>query len=156
MSSHTSGASLRRRSFILSSDQQKIISAHGPFIESIDVSEWEAHNHRPTEPPIRVKPFAGAYVDTVLPLGATGHVVAISNIHQEKPGEDYKVYATLVHAAHLAIGGYSFRRLRFVINTQPSTEKKPLQPIVNVVPQSNKLLVLTGNSLKVFEVVFDP
>ncbi|GMT29584.1 hypothetical protein PFISCL1PPCAC_20881, partial [Pristionchus fissidentatus] len=151
MSSHTSGASLRRRCLTLSSDHENIIAAHGPFIESINVSKWEAHNHQPAEPPIRVKVFAdlGAYVDTVLPLGATGHVVAVSNILQDKPNEEYKVYATLVPADYLVTGGYALRN-RFVISTQPLSEK-PCQPKVAVIVQSKKLLVLTGTSLKVFE-----
>ncbi|GMT29596.1 hypothetical protein PFISCL1PPCAC_20893, partial [Pristionchus fissidentatus] len=155
MSSHTSGASLRRRCLTLSSDHENIIAAHGPFIESINVSKWEAHNHQPAEPPIRVKVFAdlGSYVDTVLPLGSTGHIVAVSNILQDKPNEEYKVYATLVPADYLVTGGYALRN-RFVISTQPLSEK-PCQPKVAVVSQSSKLLVLTGSCLKIFEYSFN-
>ncbi|GMT29587.1 hypothetical protein PFISCL1PPCAC_20884, partial [Pristionchus fissidentatus] len=153
--SHTTSASLRRSSFILSSDQESIIGAHGPFLESINVSEWEEERSESTKTPLRVKVFPNACIDTVLPLGTTGHVIAISDTHQGQLGEDYKVYAAVVHAAHLAIGGYAFPRLRFVITTQSSTEL-PCQPTVNIVPQSNKLLVLTENSLKVFDVIFDP
>ncbi|GMT29483.1 hypothetical protein PFISCL1PPCAC_20780, partial [Pristionchus fissidentatus] len=96
MSSFTSAASLKRNCLIFSPDQDKVISAHGPFIESYDVSSWERRKNQPTEQPVRVKMRHNAPILTILPLGTTGHVIAISKIYQDNPDEDYKVYATLV------------------------------------------------------------
>ncbi|GMT29521.1 hypothetical protein PFISCL1PPCAC_20818, partial [Pristionchus fissidentatus] len=80
----------------------------------------------------------------------SGHVVAISNVLQDKPNEECKVYATLVPLVYLVNGGFLYARNGFVINTQPLNEK-PCQPKVNVIPHSNQLLVLTSDCLKIFE-----
>ncbi|GMT30848.1 hypothetical protein PFISCL1PPCAC_22145, partial [Pristionchus fissidentatus] len=154
MSSFTSAASLRRNCLILSSDKQNIVSAHGPFLDSHNLAKWERKKSKPTEPPVRVKVFENMCVDTVLPLGTSGHAVAVSKFVHDVASKQYKVYATLVHSADLAGGGYVNPKIRFVINSQPLTET-PCQPSVNIVPESSKLLVLTGDSLKVFEVVTD-
>ncbi|GMT29501.1 hypothetical protein PFISCL1PPCAC_20798, partial [Pristionchus fissidentatus] len=116
----------KRKCFILSSDQENIICAHGPFLESLNVPAWEQKESNPLDTPVRVKVYPNVCIDTVIPLGTTDHVIAISEIHQEKLGEDYKVYANLVHAADLAGGGYGLTRCRIVILTQPSTEQ-PVQ-----------------------------
>ncbi|GMT30857.1 hypothetical protein PFISCL1PPCAC_22154, partial [Pristionchus fissidentatus] len=154
MSTFTSTASLRQQCLILSSDSENIINAHGPFLDSYNLAKWERKKSKPTETPVRVNVFEDVRIDTVLPLGTSGHAIAVSSVARDETSKQYKVYATLVHSADLAKGGYVSAALRFVICSQPLTET-PCQPIVNIVPESSKLLVLTRSSLRVFELECD-
>ncbi|GMT30847.1 hypothetical protein PFISCL1PPCAC_22144, partial [Pristionchus fissidentatus] len=88
-------ASLRRNCLIFSSDKENIISAHGPFLDSHNLMKWERKKCDPTEPPVRVKVFQNTSIDTVLPLGATGHAIAVCSVTRDEMCEEYKVYATL-------------------------------------------------------------
>ncbi|GMT00894.1 hypothetical protein PENTCL1PPCAC_23068, partial [Pristionchus entomophagus] len=156
MSSFTSGATLKRRCLVPSYDPSSIISAHGPFLESINVSEWEQQTVDQKKQPTRIKIFSdlAAHIELVLPLGSTGHFVAISNILKDKVNEEYRVYATLVHLSDLVDGGYAPLRSRFVISSQPWSGH-PCPPKVAISAETNRLLVLTGRSLRVYEYIED-
>ncbi|GMT29731.1 hypothetical protein PFISCL1PPCAC_21028, partial [Pristionchus fissidentatus] len=126
---------------------------HGPFVEAMDVSDWEGRVQQPSNPPVRLKVFAGlrAAVNDVLALGTTGKLAVISDVVRDEQYEEYKVYAAIVHEADIVQGGYGTATCRFVISAQPSTQTgSEVQPAVAVVPLSTKFLVLNGTSLKVF------
>ncbi|GMT29887.1 hypothetical protein PFISCL1PPCAC_21184, partial [Pristionchus fissidentatus] len=150
MSSFTSSASVRRRCFFLSANGENIVTAHGPFLETLSVTAWEQRATDPSMQPTRVKVFPNALIHTAFLLGTGGHVVAISDRVQEKPGEQYKVFAAFVDGDKLATGGYATNR--FVISSCASKENAS-QPIIAVVPGTNKLLVLTGNSFVLYDVL---
>ncbi|GMT29921.1 hypothetical protein PFISCL1PPCAC_21218, partial [Pristionchus fissidentatus] len=150
MSSFTSSASVRRRCFFLSANGEYIVTAHGPFLETLSVTAWEQRATDPTVQPTRVKVFPNALIHTALLLGTGGHVVAISDRVQEKPGEQYKVFAAFVDGDKLATGGYATNR--FIISSSPSKETAS-QPSIAVVPGTNKLLLLTGSFFVIYDIL---